>query len=338
MTVPAAYRYDWALFTDWCAAFDMDPLPAHPVTLARFLDAHPAADATQIRRVTAINSVHKKADLVTPGRAEAIRALLNPPVPAVLNTALQRAALAEQVLRNMPTAGWPSGLFGRRDAMILVLSCYVDLPHSTISTLQRSDFTYEHNSVHIGAGIDVRLTIRPDPRSCPVAIYLRWARLQAFHDRHPSNLAVSRALSRDEPLTADSPVNLRPLPEIRDELDGPIITPFDLQGHFALRRRDRRGINPKMIGKIVTAHLSGTARVRAARPIEDPVETDSQSAELVVPQISPAQLERQYEVAIARRQRDAEDMRQLDAKYADIDARAAELLKRTEALLKQMSA
>jgi hypothetical protein len=334
VTVPAAYRYDWALFTDWCAAFDMDSLPAHPVTLARFLDAHPAADATQIRRVTAINSVHKKADLVTPGRAEAIRALLNPPAP----TASQRAAVAEQVLRNMPAAGWPSGLFGRRDALILVLSCYADLPHSTISTLQRSDFTYEHNTVHIGAGLDIRLTIRPDPRTCPVAVYLRWARLQAFHDRHPSNLAVSHALAREEPLTADSPVNLRPLPGIRDELDGPIIIPFDLQGHFSLRRRDRRGVNPKMIGKIVTAHLSGTARIRPARVAEDPADIEDQPVEPTAPQISPEELERQYEMAIARRQRDAEDMRQLDDKYADIDARAAELLKRTEALLKQMSA
>lgn len=35
------YRYQWALFVDWCAAADASALPASPVTLAEFLDDNP---------------------------------------------------------------------------------------------------------------------------------------------------------------------------------------------------------------------------------------------------------------------------------------------------------
>lgn len=50
---PRRYRYDWALFADWCTAADLPFLPAAPSTLALFLAEHPAAAATQRARVTA---------------------------------------------------------------------------------------------------------------------------------------------------------------------------------------------------------------------------------------------------------------------------------------------
>ena len=56
LRIPARYRHDWALFADWCAAADHRPIPAAPETLALFLHEHPAAAATQRRRLSAINA------------------------------------------------------------------------------------------------------------------------------------------------------------------------------------------------------------------------------------------------------------------------------------------
>ncbi|MCH9734103.1 MAG: hypothetical protein K0U78_06055 [Actinomycetia bacterium] len=67
----------WSLFTDWCAALDHPALPADPMVLAQFLDAHPAAKLTQRRRVSVINSIHRRSGHHRPGHVQTIRNLLN---------------------------------------------------------------------------------------------------------------------------------------------------------------------------------------------------------------------------------------------------------------------
>ncbi|MDJ0396149.1 hypothetical protein QMK17_22785 [Rhodococcus sp. G-MC3] len=72
-----SYRYEWALFTDWCSAVDQTPLPALPVTLAEFLADNPAGDRVQIRRMSAINRAHLDAGYPPPGRSTALRQALD---------------------------------------------------------------------------------------------------------------------------------------------------------------------------------------------------------------------------------------------------------------------
>ncbi|MDJ0362531.1 hypothetical protein [Rhodococcus sp. H29-C3] len=72
-----SYRYEWALFADWCAAADLTPLPAPPVALAEFLADNPAGDRVQIRRISAINRAHLDAGLPPPGRTTALRLALD---------------------------------------------------------------------------------------------------------------------------------------------------------------------------------------------------------------------------------------------------------------------
>ena len=57
--VPAGYRTDWALFTDWCAATGAPALPAGVGTVEAFLAGCPAAAATAARRVAAICWHHR---------------------------------------------------------------------------------------------------------------------------------------------------------------------------------------------------------------------------------------------------------------------------------------
>ena len=137
--VPRRYVHDWALFTDWCAACEHRALPTHPTVVAEFLADHPAAAGTQRRRVTAINAVHTRGGLPAPGLAETIRQLLN-------NRRAERLArirsVAWQRIPRIPTAGWPGGLFGRRDALILTLVAG-GLGFGDIARLRRTDLTAE---------------------------------------------------------------------------------------------------------------------------------------------------------------------------------------------------
>src|SRR5699024_10269943 len=56
--MPAGYRHDWALYTDWYTAADTTALPAAPETLAAFIAEHPATPDTPRRRMSAINYAH----------------------------------------------------------------------------------------------------------------------------------------------------------------------------------------------------------------------------------------------------------------------------------------
>ena len=77
--VPGRYRHDWLLFVDWCAATDRVALPADPDTVIAFLDAHPAAWATNRRRLTAIRWAHRHASTLAPHRTTELRSRVHPP-------------------------------------------------------------------------------------------------------------------------------------------------------------------------------------------------------------------------------------------------------------------
>lgn len=63
-TTRRAYRSDWRIFSAWCAARGLDPLPAAPATVAGFLAAEAKSGvkaSTIARRCAAIGYAHKLA-------------------------------------------------------------------------------------------------------------------------------------------------------------------------------------------------------------------------------------------------------------------------------------
>ncbi|GBF17390.1 hypothetical protein Br6_04796 [Rhodococcus sp. Br-6] len=343
--VPRGYRYDWQLFVDWCAAVERASLPADPVTIAMYLDENQAAVATQRVRLTAINGMHKRYGYPAPGTARAIRERLTrraSPRP-------DRREAARRVVAALPTTGWPAGLFGRRDALMLVLSCYLDLSPTEIGRLRRSDVTFDGETISIAGGHHITVpSDLDDPRAGVVPVYLRWARLQAYNDRYPSNRMVAESLIASAPVTDDTVVSTQLVPRIRN--DGPLIPPFDRWGYAPLTRA---GLSRHAVASIVSAHLAGTASRRADRVVKhfddgwseavDDVTTavyDESSAdsdvEDSVPEFvdyTPEELAAKYEAGIAARHAAANSMADLDDTFDEIDTRTAELLARTEALL-----
>lgn len=346
---PGPYRYDWSLFADWCMAYELSSLPAHPVTVARFLDAHPAAPSTHRRRLTAINAAHLAAGHRLPGRLQAIREYLR---PAGVGVRIDPAAVAYRVAE-LPTSGWTAGMFGRRDALLLVLAGIAGLPFAAIERLQRSDAQLTGTELHIEVGGHlVVLDATPeDPMTCPVAVYLRWARLLAYYDSRPSTSALARALRSATPLTEDSVERYRALPALRPGRDGALLPGVDQWGHLAPPkgpRGARRGLSANAIAAIVDAHLAGTAPDRRSVPesplsapqshdaapvnpaTPEPVGVGAEAADSALAVVDPA-------AGIALRRTATAELNDLGPMFADIDARAAELLARTEALLESLN-
>jgi hypothetical protein len=96
LPMPARDQHVWALFADWCAATEKPPVPATAHQLARFLHDNPAAPATQRRRVSVINTVHRGQGHPAPGSSEAIRCALN----------IARAARLERISPSSPNASY----------------------------------------------------------------------------------------------------------------------------------------------------------------------------------------------------------------------------------------
>ncbi|MBV6759942.1 hypothetical protein [Rhodococcus opacus] len=254
--VPRRYRHDWALFVDWCEACDHRALPAHPSVLAEFLAEHPAAEGTQRRRVTAINAVHQGAGVPVPGRAETIRQLLNTARADRLARVSERVA---QVVPRIPVTGWPGGLFGRRDALILTLAA-AGLGFEEIARLRRSDVTAESDALVVRAGENwLRI---PAGDVNPVSVYRNWEDVLGFLDRYPSTRLLAGRLDSNADLTsfADS--------ACLD--DRPLLTPIDRWGHTPFAPSALTG---QSVATLVRAHLTGHAPVHKRLPVRPPTVT-----------------------------------------------------------------
>ena len=249
LVVPRGYRHDWALFVDWCEACDHRVLPAHPSVLAEFLDDHPAADGTQRRRVTAINAVHTRAGVPAPGRAETIRQLLSTARADRLAMVGERVA---QVVPRIPVMGWPGGLFGRRDALILTLAA-AGVGFEEIARLRRIDVTAENDALVVRVG-EAWLRI-PAGDINSVDVYRNWVEVLGFMDRYPSTRLLATRLDANVDLTAFAD-------HTRCD-DRPLLTPIDRWGHTPFAPASLTG---QSVATLVRAHLAGQAPVHKRPP------------------------------------------------------------------------
>ncbi|AXY49225.1 hypothetical protein [Rhodococcus ruber] len=312
LRIPARYRHDWALFTDWCTATDHSPIPADPDTLALFLREHPAALATQCRRLSAINTVHTRHGYPPPGRTETVRRHLDTTRADRLDRLAQRLLLQAAEL---PTTGWPNGLFGRRDALLLVLAA-TGMSFTDLARLRRSDITVRDDTLVVTTREGQRFRLPPDPETgerTAIDVYRQWAEIQTFLDRYPGTHLLRHHLT--------DPMEIDPMEFIADPLDAeqarqPLLCPIDRWGHLP----HAQPMTPQSVSALVRAHLSGRAPLRRSLPVpsQDDVET------WVEPDI--ALDPTYYDRGTAARRRDHETLEDLIDVFDDIEARADALL------------
>jgi len=315
--VPARYRHDWALFTDWCHASDHSPMPAAPETLALFLREHPAAATTQRRRVSAINTVHTRHGYSAPGRSEEVRRRLDTSradrVDRLAETLLQQAT-------ELPTAGWPTGLFGRRDALLLVLAA-TGMRFTEATRLRRCDVIVDTGIVVATTREGERFCLTADPETCEnpaVSIFRRWAEIHAFLDEHHSTDLLRQHLLESGDV-------------VREPLTGrrgrqPLLVPIDRWGHLPYGE----SMTSQSVSALVRAYVSGHAPIRKALPMRQRKHDDASSS-----WIEPAiELDQSYyERGTAARRRDHDSFEGLGDVFDEIADRADALFDELLAVL-----
>ena len=269
--VPGRYRHDWQLFLDWCTATDRAALPADPGhrdRVPRRPPRHPRHEPPAPHR-DPLDPPARPRTRAAPHHGAAVTC-----PPAHRQDGID-AETIRPLLEQMPTSGWTAGLVGRRDALLLVLAAH-GVPYAAIERLHRRDVAVDENRCLVVTlpNSVVRIPAAPaDPRTCPVAVYLRWARLLAYHDRYPSATALEKALRAAQPIGADTIERYQPLPEPSRDGRDPLLPTIDRWGQFGTprgSRRERWGMDADSAAKIVRAHLAGEA---VPRYLEEKAET-----------------------------------------------------------------
>ncbi|WP_354563240.1 MULTISPECIES: hypothetical protein [unclassified Rhodococcus (in: high G+C Gram-positive bacteria)] len=321
-TAVSGYRYEWGLFADWCAAGDVEPLPATLITLAEFLDENPAGETVQLRRVSAINHVHLDAGLPAPGRATSLRLALNSARSA---RTIRRAVQYQAIAAGLPTVGSTAALFGRRDAVLLLLAG-AGLSHRAIASLDRGDITIDGESVWIGGHHRVRIDPHDVTDFRPVEVWERWHTILQFSDRYPSTTLLAEHLQDNTfPEMYGWPIR-----------SGPIAVPIDRWGHMPL---PVAAMTAAEIGSVIAMHRAGNTPLHNSRrhrvvPSQNRVDTEQLQV------FGPTELERSLELdsgyyrsGVDARHRAHTALASVPDMFDDVEVRIEVLLQRTLDLL-----
>ncbi|MGW4018248.1 hypothetical protein ACWECW_18275 [Rhodococcus ruber] len=311
LAIPARYQHDWALFADWCTATDQHPLPASPEALALFLREHPAAPATQRRRVSAINTVHTRRGHPPPGRSETVRRRLDTTRAARLD---RFAPILLHKAAELPTTGWPSGLFGRRDALLVTLAA-TGMPFAQLARLRRGDLHLDAGTLVATTDGGERFCLPPESGTSesPAAVYRRWAEIQAFLDAYPNTDLLARHLT--------DPVEVDQGGFTDRQARQPLLSPIDRWGHLPLMPQP---MTAQSIASLVRDHLSGRARARTPLPLRKQSDRDEGPTAWLESEIDLDP--HYYERGIAARRHARNDLNGLADLFDDIEARTDQLL------------
>jgi hypothetical protein len=154
------------LSCDYAAATDQPALPTTVDALVGFFAALPARPRTTARRVRAIAAAHRRAGylLERPDTAPAAP----PPAPA------RSGPDPGLLIAACPTRGWPGGMWGRRDAFMIVLNEHLGYPRPAARDLRADEL-----SILTGDSAPLAVKGTPvshgeNPRTCPACAVLRW--------------------------------------------------------------------------------------------------------------------------------------------------------------------
>ncbi|CDZ90269.1 hypothetical protein QM787_26390 [Rhodococcus ruber] len=312
LRIPARYRHDWALFADWCSATDQPPLPASPEALALFLHEHPAAPATQRRRVSAINTVHTRHGQPPPGRSETVRRRLDTTRAAGLD---RLAPLLLHKAAELPTTGWPGGLFGRRDALLLTLAA-TGMPFARLARLRRGEVTVDAGTLVVTTTDGERFCLPPEsgtPESPAAGVYRRWAEILAFLDAYPNTDLLAQHLTE--------PVEVEQRALTDRQARQPLLPPIDRWGHLPLVPQP---MTAQSVASIVRDRLAGRVRARAPLPLRKQPECDDEPTVQIESEIDLDP--HYYERGVAARRQARDSLDGLADVFDEIEDRADALL------------
>ncbi len=324
------YAGEWALFADWCAATDHTPLPAEPNTIQAFLTACPAAPASHARRLTAIDAAHRAAGHPPPARTGPIRDLVRGR-PAQPGRAPFDPGRVDTALRALPVHGWTGGWFGRRDRALLVLAA-TGLTYPAIAALTAGDITIAHCVATVTAGgRPIEIAGVDDPTVCRPCALVTWIRALDL-DALRGTRALADALKKAPELIGTSPHRCSHPGAIDDPTrTATLLPPIDQHGYTPYATD--LPLTPRSISELARDTAAG--KVTAHRAV---AATDGEAAEqppLEEPRAVPRRVFAQpdWRRGVEARNVARADLATLDGSLDDLDARIADLERRTRQLM-----
>ena len=135
--VPRGYLADWGLVPRLVHRHRLRPAAGHPGDGPGVPGPEPGrARPPTAAGLSAINRIHTNHQLPPPGTDPAVRAWLTTqagrPAPTDPRPPTE---LVDQALRRIPIGGWPTGMFGRRDALLILLRHRAGLTHRQLVNL-----------------------------------------------------------------------------------------------------------------------------------------------------------------------------------------------------------
>lgn len=321
-TTPRRYQRDWAYFQDWCQAHHFTPLPCDASVVARFISTETDVRADRARqRVSAINAMHRQAGFAPPGTVTAVRRLLS---SRTIHRDKARVAIPD-----LPARGYPAGLFGRRDALLLWLTCILGISARDIRALQRSDLTCDEDTIRIGGGHDIEVLVDGDDPFGLLPVWRRWAVVQSAMDRARTPVGVILALDNAHPVDPDEPPSLLiPPPPSRDSA----LIPGFRRGLQWKSADLRVGLSERDVQSVVHSRLSWVQLVVD----DDDTEGSDTFSDGTVPQENPQPpvlSTDYYAVGMAKRRKSLRQLDGLDDVYASVQDQSAALEERLKNLM-----
>ena len=210
-----AYRADWRIFAAWCAERGLDPLPATPETVARFLSAqaNEGAKASTIgRRAAAIGYAHKLAGhSEPPTNAEMVKSVMRGIRRAIGAAPKQKAPATADLVRAMLDA-CPDTLQGKRDRALLALGFAGAFRRSELVALEVADLAEVPDGLRVTVrrsktdqeGLGQEIAIPRGYRLRPVEAVQAWLAAAEISSGPVFRPVLKGGRVQAEPLTAHS--------------------------------------------------------------------------------------------------------------------------------------
>lgn len=326
-SLPPPYAAAWELFTDWCTVTGHDPMPAPSSTVLTFLQDCPAAPATQALRVRAITNAHTQAGQPPPARTPAILDTLRGRPRRPNSRISLPPGHVDRLLATLPIHGWTAGWFGRRDRVLLALAD-TDLPYRTLVQLRLDDVHLSPAGATITTPDHARVDLasHPDPTRCRPCALALWANALQLAST-TATARVARAVDEAKPLTTDSPHRCRkPLQPTAGPT--PLLPTSSPWGHLDIQPTP---LSPRSLSRLARRDQHRLHRHHPPAPRPEPPHPAPPGPQ--PPRLDPLD----PAVAAARRHATATALAPLTAVFDAIDTAAAELERRTAALLDSLT-
>lgn len=181
-----AYDADWRDFTSWCSGHNLEPLPAHPVTVALYLDVLIEANrsiSTLARRLAAIAVAHRRARLDNPAVDGAVREAWIGIRRQHGTAQVGKEPLLVDLLRAL-VATLADDAPGRRDRALLLIGFAGALRRAELVALTTRDIRFDSQGMIVtirraktdqqGAGRRLRIPHGEGEGTCPVRALRAW--------------------------------------------------------------------------------------------------------------------------------------------------------------------